>query len=103
MSGYIPTQLELVWVAVFGPAGLVDDVSGTTIILARWGTPPRSLDRFWLACFVFQNILQVLPIALGRSISAWWCGLVFGLICCFIPATGWPVNRVALESVFLGC
>ena len=30
------------------------------------------------------------------------CGLVFGLICRFVPARGWPFSRVALESVFLG-
>ena len=40
VPGYVATQFELVWVAVFGPAGLVDDVSGVMVIVARWGTPP---------------------------------------------------------------
>ena len=102
VPGYVATQLELVWVAVFGPAGLVADVSGATII-ARWGAPPRSVDRSWLSYFVFQNILQVLPVALGRSVSTWGCGLVFGLVSRFIPATGWPVSRLAFEPIFLGC
>ena len=88
---------------MFGPAGLVDSVSGVTIIVMCWGAPPRSVDRSWLSCFVFQYILQVLPVAPGRSVLAWGCGLVFGLICRFIPATRWPVSRVALESIFLGC
>ena len=84
VPGYVATQLKLVWVAVFGPAGLVDNVS-------------------WLSCFVFQYILQVLPVAPGRSVLAWGCGLVFGLISRFIPATGWPDSRLALGSVSLGC
>ena len=87
VPGYMATQFELVWVGVFGSAGLVDDVSGTTIIVARWGVPPPSVGRSWLSCFVFQNILQVLPVTLGRSVSAWGCGLVFRLISRFIPAT----------------
>ena len=29
--------------------------------------------------------------------------MAFGLICHFIPTTRWPVSRVALESIFLGC
>ena len=40
MPGYVATQFELVWVAVFGPAGLVDNVSGMMVIIARWGAPP---------------------------------------------------------------
>ena len=103
VPGYLATQLELVWVVVFGTTGLVDDVSGATIIVARWGTPPRSIDRSWLSCFIFQNNLQVLPVALSRSVSAWGCGLVSGLISHFIPATGWPVSRLAFESIFLAC
>lgn len=103
VSGYVATQFELVWVAMFGPAGLVDGVSGVTVIIAHWGAPPRSVDQSWLSCFVFQNILQALPVALCCSVSAWGCGLVFGLISRFIPATGWPVSRLVLESVFLGC
>ena len=50
--------------AVFGPAGLVDSVSGVTVIIARWGAPPRSVDRSWLSYFVFQYILQVSRVAL---------------------------------------
>ena len=68
--GYVATQFELVWLAVFSPAGLVDSVSGVTVIVACWGTPPRSVDRSWLSCFVFQYILQVFPIAPGRSVLA---------------------------------
>ena len=103
MPGYEATQFELVWVAVFGLAELVDDVSGVTVIVARWGAPPRSVDRSWLSCFIVQNILQVVPVALSRSVSAWGCGLVSGLVSRFILATGWPVNRLAFESIFLGC
>ena len=40
MPDYVATQFELVWVAVFGPAGLVYGVSVVTVILACWGTPP---------------------------------------------------------------
>ena len=103
VPGYVATQVRLIWVAMFGPAGFVDGVSGVTVVVARWGTPPRSIDRSWLSCFVFQYILQVLPVAPGRSVLAWGCGLVFGLISRFIPATGWPVSRLAFESIFLGC
>ena len=28
---------------------------------------------------------------------------MFGLIRRFVPATRWPVSRLALESIFLGC
>ena len=38
--GYVATLVGLVWVAMFGPAGFVDDVSGVTVIVARWGAPP---------------------------------------------------------------
>ena len=93
VSGYVATQFELVWVAVFGPAGLVYGVSVATVIVACWGAPPRSIDRSWLSCFVFQYILRVLPVAPGRSVLAWGCGLVFGLICRFITAMGWPVSE----------
>ena len=31
--GYVATQFELVWLAVFGPAGLVDSVSGVMVIV----------------------------------------------------------------------
>ena len=40
VPGYVATQVELVWVAVFGSAGLVDDVSGLTVIIVRWGAHP---------------------------------------------------------------
>ena len=83
--------------------GLFHSASGVMIIVACWGAPPRSVDRSWLSCFVFQYILQVLPIAPGHSVLAWGYGLVFGLISRFILATGWPVSHLALESVFLGC
>ena len=33
VPGYVATHFELVWVAVFGPAGLVDNVSGVMIIV----------------------------------------------------------------------
>ena len=52
VPGYVATHLELVWVAVFGLAGLVD-VSGVTVIIAHWGAPPRSVDRSLLSCFIF--------------------------------------------------
>ena len=78
VPGYVATQFELVWVAVFGPTGLVDSVSGVTIIVTYWGAPPQSVDRSWLSCFVFQYILQVLPIALGRSVLAWGAGWYSG-------------------------
>ena len=62
-----------------------------------------SVDRSWLSCIVFQSVLLVLRIAPGHSKLAWWCGLVFGLICRFIPTSRRPVSHVALESIFLGC
>ena len=40
VPSYVATQFRLVWVAMFGPAGLVDDVSGAAVIVARWGAPP---------------------------------------------------------------
>ena len=103
MPGYVAMQLELVWVAMFGPAGFVDDVSGVTVVVARWGTPPRSVDRSWLSCFIVQNILQVVPVTLSHSVSAWGCRLVSGLVSHFVPSTGWLVSRLAFESIFLGC
>ena len=102
VPGYVATQVELLWVAMFSPTGLVEGVSGVTVIVASRGVPPRSVDRSWLSCFVFQNILQVLPVAPSRSVSVWGCELVSGLISCFIPATGWPVSRLAFESILLG-
>ena len=78
VPGYVATQFELVWVAVFGPARLVDSVSGVTVIVACWGMPPRSVDRSWLSRFVFPNILQVLPVALAivyrRGGAGWYSG-----------------------------
>ena len=44
VPGYVATEVGLVWVAVFGPAGLVDDISGAMVTVARWGVPPRSVD-----------------------------------------------------------
>ena len=40
VSGYVATQFKLIWLAVFGPAGLVDSVSSVTVIVACWGAPP---------------------------------------------------------------
>ena len=39
VPGYVATQFELVWAAVFVLAGLVDNVSGVTVIVACWGAP----------------------------------------------------------------
>ena len=53
VPGYVATLVGLFWVAMFGPTGLVDDVSGAAVIIAHWGTPPRSVDRSWLSYLVF--------------------------------------------------
>ena len=39
VPGYVATQFKLVWVAVFGPVGLVYGISVVTVIVARWARP----------------------------------------------------------------
>ena len=84
VPGNVATLVELLWVAMFGPTGLVEGVSGVTVVVACRDAPPRSVDRSWLSCFV----------APGRSMLAWGCWLVCGLVRHFIPATRWPVSLI---------
>ena len=48
----------------------------------------------FVASRFMDDVSQVLCIVPGRSELAWGCGLVFGLIRRFIPATRWPVSLV---------
>ena len=48
----------------------------------------------FIASRFMGDVSQVLRVAPGRNVLASGCGLVFGLMCCFISATKWPVNLV---------
>ena len=88
---------------VFALGVVMFSTSGRMPIIAHRGTPPRSIDRSWLSCDVIQFIAQVLSITPSRSKPTRGYGLVFRLICRFVPTSRRLVSHLALESIFLGC